>query len=334
MGIKGLRDLIKREFKTRSFEDICPSSDFHGKCIAIDASIYLYIYKCTYGQDFLKPFETMINIFKDENISLIFVFDGQHPEEKLAEQKKRNSQRELQKKKLKDLSDDLEKYKHDGKISDNLQKAHDKYLYKNSSYKNLTKFSYFIAKNSLEKIKNNIIDLTPQDILGLKDLLDMYDVKYFHARGEAEVIASSMVKQKIVDAVMTRDSDALACGATTIITNVNLYSKELTVINFQNILTTFNLSYESWLDLCIMCGTDYNTNIPKIGPVRSLQLIRQYESLEEISKTNDTEILNFKIVRTLFKTPFDENIWKGLQETVKDENIVIDENTVIDENNR
>jgi 5'-3' exonuclease len=315
MGIKGLRDLIKRQVKIKQkesyFEQCIPVSEFQNKRVVVDASLYLYTYKATHKEDFITPFEHLINLFQEAEITLLFVFDGVSPEEKSQEKQKRSNQRQLQKTNLELLEKDLQEFKITGIVSDDLQKAHDKYLETNSkSFKNLTTFSYYIAENSLIKKANNIVEIKKQDVLDLKQLLDRRSVSYIIADGEAEVVASSIVKQGLADAVLTRDSDALACGAPVVIHQINLYTKELTVIKFQNILDIFELSFDSWLDLCIMCGTDFNKNIPKIGPVNSLKLIKQHKTLENISEKINTDILDYVNVRSLFLLNFDRNLYK------------------------
>ena len=51
-----------------------------------------------------------------------------------------------------------------------------------------------------------------------------------------------------------------------------------------------------------MCGTDYNKNIPKIGPQTAFKLIRSHSCLESIQTNTklNTDILNYKKTRTLF----------------------------------
>jgi 5'-3' exonuclease len=313
MGIKGLRDLIKRQVKEKEsyFEQCIPVLEFQNKRVVVDASLYLYTYKATHQEDFIIPFEHLINLFQEAEITLLFVFDGISPEEKSKEKQKRCDQRQLQKTNLELLEKDLQNFKITGVVSDDLQKTHDKYLQTNSkAFKNLTSFSYYIAQSSLTKKANNIVEIKKQDVLDLKQLLDRRNVSHIIADGEAEVVASSIVKQGLADAVLTRDSDALACGAPVIINQINLYTRELTIIKFQTILDVFDLSFDSWLDLCIMCGTDFNKNIPKIGPVNSLKLIKQHKTLENISKQINTDILDYVNVRSLFLLNFDRNLYK------------------------
>ena len=51
-----------------------------------------------------------------------------------------------------------------------------------------------------------------------------------------------------------------------------------------------------------MCGTDYNTNIPKIGSINAYKLIFQHKTIENIEKNtkHNTEILKHVRGRELF----------------------------------
>ena len=51
-----------------------------------------------------------------------------------------------------------------------------------------------------------------------------------------------------------------------------------------------------------MSGTDYNTNIPKVGTINSYKLIKKHGNIENIERDTkyDTGILKYKKVRELF----------------------------------
>ncbi|MEX0598735.1 MAG: hypothetical protein WD512_19785, partial [Candidatus Paceibacterota bacterium] len=105
------------------------------------------------------------------------------------------------------------------------------------------------------------------------------------------------------DAVFTRDTDVLACSVSIMITEINVLTKTATIINVDNILSTLSLSESQMLDFCILCGTDYNPNINKIGPVGALKLIQKHENLETIERLEtkiDTSVLNYVVTRKLF----------------------------------
>ena len=61
-----------------------------------------------------------------------------------------------------------------------------------------------------------------------------------------------------------------------------------------------NITFEQLRDFCILCGTDYNSNLEKIGPVRSMEMIRKYGSLEEMSSVINMDSINYPRVRILF----------------------------------
>ena len=73
------------------------------------------------------------------------------------------------------------------------------------------------------------------------------------------------------------------------------------MIDYDNLLKELDFSKESFLDLCIMLGCDYNTNIPNIGPEKSISLLRKHKTIDNIDI--DKSILNHIRVRELFSVP-------------------------------
>jgi 5'-3' exonuclease len=55
-------------------------------------------------------------------------------------------------------------------------------------------------------------------------------------------------------------------------------------IDLSVLLAETELSMEQFIELCIMCGCDYATNIRGIGAVRALSLIKQHGSIEAVIK--------------------------------------------------
>lgn len=306
MGIKGLRDLMKKEFSKKNvcFEKTVPIDTMSGKRLVVDTSIYIYTFKATHQDRFLECFKCMIHMCEQYNIELVFVFDGISPEEKCREKMRRVKQRQDQKKRVEELINDLSIYKNSGVVSEKLQLMHDKFVTTNrSNVITFTNFNHVVAQKCIEKQQNNIVEISTHDINSLKILLTEKNIKYITAQGEAEAACSAIVTQKLAHAVITKDSDAFACGASIVITNINLSKHEVSVVTIEEILSVFELDYTSWLDLCIMCGTDFNDNIYKIGPVRALQYIKKYKTLEHVPL--DTTILNYVTVRTFFTQTID-----------------------------
>jgi len=77
-------------------------------------------------------------------------------------------------------------------------------------------------------------------------------------------------------------------------------------IDYEEILTQLKFTSAQFLDFCVMCGTDYNTNIFKVGPDKAYKLLQQYGSIEAIAEANPTlniASLNHEKTRSLFEHP-------------------------------
>ncbi len=44
----------------------------------------------------------------------------------------------------------------------------------------------------------------------------------------------------------------------------------LSVFNLSKILSDFNMNQKEFNDMCILCGCDYCSTIPKVGPIKSI----------------------------------------------------------------
>jgi 5'-3' exonuclease len=142
--------------------------------------------------------------------------------------------------------------------------------------------------------------LNNQDFEILKELLTVFGIQYFTAQGEGELLCSKLVKNGLADAVLTEDTDVLASGSHVMLCDANLKLKEFTLIKLEKILEKLDLNQESFLDFCIMLGTDFNENIPRVGPVKSLKYIKEYSSLENVEKQIDVSCLSYQRTRKIF----------------------------------
>ena len=78
MGVKLLSKLLKQE--CNDVTNTVHLSQLYGKKLCIDASIYLYRFKC--NEALLENLYLMCSVFRKYNIDVIFVFDGKPGDEK------------------------------------------------------------------------------------------------------------------------------------------------------------------------------------------------------------------------------------------------------------
>ena len=299
MGIKGIRELLKKQIE--NFEEKQPVSLFSGKKIVIDASFFVCMYKAVQKNTFEEAFMNLFVVLLENKIEPVFVFDGKAPEEKTLEKQKRTIKKKMQYARVEQLELDLVNYKKNKEISQDLWNINNKQVLPSRLLPNEKMFSFNKVETYVKKLRSQILEIKEKDFVILRELLLLFGIPFITAKGEAEILCSKLVKNNYADAVLTKDTDVLACCSHTMLSDINLPEQMFTVIKLEKILDGLKLDENSWIDLCIMCGTDFNENIPNIGPIRSLSYIQKYKTLEEISGHINTDLLSYDKTRNLFQ---------------------------------
>ena len=165
------------------------------------------------------------------------------------------------------------------------------------------KINIEVIQNKIEKMKRYIFSITQVDYDITKNMFDIFSIPWIIAPMEAETLCSDLCIQKKIDAVLSEDSDVFAYGNPITILNINIFDDKCTYINYDELLNTVDMLEGSFLDFCILCGSDYNSNIPKIGIEKSFNFIKKYKTLENIKDNINIDIffLKFKEVRSIFR---------------------------------
>ncbi len=286
MGIKGLTTLIKT-----SAPSAIQTQNLHhltGKKVAIDASLFMYkmlINMRTSNQSYLtskngKVVSHITGIFYKTanylalNITPIYVFDGKPPSNK----------------------------------GDTIKARQDRVATSKLAMEQATSEE---DKNNLEK---QTIRLTKEHVDDIKQLLELMGVSYVQAHGEAEAYASEMCRKGMVDYVVTEDMDTLAFGCPRMIRTCldkSIKRKDIiSIIDLDAVLQGFELTYDEFVDLCILCGCDYCENIPRVGNKTAYTLIKKHRSIESIlpavKNIPDDYETKYKESRDLFKMYHDK----------------------------
>lgn len=326
MGIKNLNQFLKN---LKNINNIIHSeihiSEYSYKKIAIDLSNFMYKYKFVYGDNWMSAFIQLVACLRKNEVHCVFIYDNTATKDKKNEQDRRRLVREKDKQKIMSLDNDFKNYQETGIISEELHKLSErlnsdqpKRLLSSSIKQNEMK----IVELHIEKIKNRTIDIKKEDFELSKTLLNLLGVPYYVAYCEAETMCSDLCKRGIVDAVLSEDSDVLAYGSPYLLNNINTTKETCIKVDFNNILKELELTYDSFLDMCIMCGCDYNDTIPGVGVVNAYKLMKEYNSIDnfenylnnnldeesvkklnkiEIKCLNNIQLLNHNRCRELFK---------------------------------
>lgn len=303
MGIKNFHTFLKKKipnvYQTKEIKEI------YGKKLAIDTSIFMCRFKNIYGESWLDGFYQLITLLLKNNIDIIFVFDSKPPPEKDEEREQRSLSRKKNKDRIEKILKDwellLDKKKEDSIFTMEECKEYEslyQFLEKKTSNQELSKDTII---SLLIKLQKNLISIKTEDFILLRELFTIMNISFYEADSEAEGTCSLMARKGLVDGVLTEDTDVIAYGSPYMYFGINLGNETIQELSLENILQELKVNFENLQDFCILCGTDYNQNMKKIGPVKSFDLIQKYGSLENLPHEYDTTILNFNRVRKLFE---------------------------------
>jgi flap endonuclease-1 len=305
MGIKNLNKFIRNH---------CPDvfeqtniSEYAYKKIAIDISLNLCKYKTVCGDRWLSAFINLVSCLRKNNVHCVFIYDGGSPPEKAEEKAERVANREKVENRVFMLEQALEKYYLTGEVDPILKELNDKS--KDELPKKLLRLptessstiNIELVRFKVEKMRSYILDISPEDFQLTRDLFDIMNVPWFKAPMEAETMCSDLCRRGIVDAVLSDDTDVLAYGCPIFLTKLDTNSGDCVKIHHNDLLEKLSLDYKSFVDLCIMCGCDYNKNIFRVGPEKAYKLLLDHKNIDELAlKGYDVSVLNHIRVRELF----------------------------------
>ena len=275
MGVK----LLSRLLKTQCYDDSkqIHLSSLYGKKICIDVSIYLYRFKSQ--NTLIESFYVMCSLFKQYNITPIFIFDGKPPESKKKELDNRREQRVESKKKYNEL--------------------------KNQYGTNLTKEQ----KNELNYLKRTMVKINWEDVNIIQELFDSYGIKYITATGEADSLCASLVLKKKVYAVLTEDMDLFAYTCPIVLRYFSLSNHTCILYDLKKILQRLDIDKEHFRIVCVLSGNDYYDNKNTI--FHYLKLYGRYKKtdkrvdfltwLKDINQIEEEDIEDIKGVIDMYK---------------------------------
>lgn len=300
----GIKDLLKgiRERNPAVFHRIS-LSQFRGHTVAIDVSIYGYIYMAVSNKEackyidilreepsrsnlrsyWLERYFNFAMMFLENGITPIMVFDGKP----FARKKKTKEKRE---------EDKVERSKTIGELREQIEHTYNEQLF--LKLRSAMENQIFHEKDDWDVLE------TMFRTMGLPV------VRGSGADYEAEAICARLLHSGYASAVVTEDSDALAHLSKIVIMDINRDNSDradhqCTCVFLDEVLETLRMTHLQFVDFCLMCGNDYIDRIRLIGFVKAMELIQIHKNIENAlvalqKKKKDLhqyELSNLDIVR-------------------------------------
>lgn len=231
MGIKGLNRVLTEKCR-RSSIGKKTLNVMRNKIIAVDTSIYMYKYS---AQDaLLENFYLMISLFREYNITPIFVFDGKPPCEKRELLRERQLLKNQAEQKFKELQQELaNSHNHEQKKE---------------------------LSAEMDCLKKQFIRIRDKDIASVKLLMNAYGAMYYEASGEADRICAHLVITGKAWACLSDDMDMFIYGCPRVLRHMSLINHTVLLYKTENILIDLNMDIHTFRQIGILSGTDYNIN--------------------------------------------------------------------------
>jgi 5'-3' exonuclease len=138
-------------------------------------------------------------------------------------------------------------------------------------------------RESVQKLQKQNRKPTGEHVQNVKKLFDILEVPYIHSPVESDALFAYLMKNKKIDFVFSEDTDMLPLGCSSFVCGFDNPKINMAEYYLHDVLTTLDIEYKQFVDLCILCGCDYTTGkIEQIGPKRGLGLIKKHKTIEKI----------------------------------------------------
>ena len=238
--------------------------ELSGKTLSVDAFNMLYQFLTTIRQYDGQPlinskgkvtshlsglfFRTIKLI--ENNIKLVFVFDGIAPDLKSKERQRRKS-----------LKEDAQK-----------------------------KYDLAVEQGDVElmrKYASRTVRLTTEMIDEAKELIVAMGIPIIQAPSEGEAQAAYMAKIGDVFGLISQDTDGLLFGSPRLIKNLSISARKKKgatyvknnpeIVDLSENLNSLGVDIDQLIVISILCGTDFNIGgVKGIGPKNALKLVKKY----------------------------------------------------------
>ena len=284
MGVKDLNYLIKR-YNKNSIKELT-LYDLKHKTLAIDLQLYLYKALIQNKSPLEEIYKQILHLERYK-IKPVYVFDGKPPKEKMDELQKRAIRR--------------------SRSWEVIQYLESVYLMKvsNTDLEENSMRNRVLTK--IDELKKNSMVIDRKTKQSIKYLFDVMGVRYIDNMDmEADKAIGILYKNGEIDGVISEDNDMLVYGCSHLYRFYKTNSSHILEYNLEEIKNDLNLDESQFLDLCILCGSDYYKKIKFKSNLKNsvvaYYLIQKYKNLEAIAdeKKYIPDDLDFQKIRNIY----------------------------------
>ena len=159
-------------------------------------------------------------------------------------------------------------------------------------------------RNQQKKDRRDADEVTHIMVTECQQLLKLFGLPYITAPMEAEAQCAELVNLGLVDGIVTDDSDIFLFGGTRVYKNMFNQAKFVECYLFSDLEKEYSLDRQKLIRFAHLLGSDYTEGLPNVGPVTALEILSEFERLEDFAKWWETVQMGQKLSAEDAANPF------------------------------
>ncbi|KAL6716635.1 DNA repair protein rad2 [Lecanora helva] len=159
-------------------------------------------------------------------------------------------------------------------------------------------------RNQQKKDRRDADEVTHIMVTECQQLLKLFGLPYITAPMEAEAQCAELVALGLVDGIVTDDSDIFLFGGTRIYKNMFNQAKFVECYLSSDLEKEYSLDRRKLIRIAHLLGSDYTEGLPNVGPVTALEILSEFETLEQFAEWWSTVQMGQKLSAEDAANPF------------------------------
>lgn len=121
-------------------------------------------------------------------------------------------------------------------------------------------------------------DVNSLMMLETQELIKLFGLPYMESPAEAESQCAFLVEKNIADGIITDDSDIFLFGGTHVYRHFFNQQKYCELFKAEDLKQNMKLDRDRLIRFAYLVGSDYTVGLKGLGPVTSLEILREWDS--------------------------------------------------------
>lgn len=134
------------------------------------------------------------------------------------------------------------------------------------------------------RLRRSEDEMTSQMTAEIQAMLRLFGLPYITAPMEAEAQCAQLAAQRLVDGIITDDSDVFLFGGTPVYRHMFNHQRMLECYRLPDMARELGLDRERLIQLAFLLGSDYTEGLSGVGPVLAMEILNVFHGLPEFAQ--------------------------------------------------